>query len=253
MHVWKVVVSNTARTLKTILPNLIMAIVKSLSSEAEDARNVAGRTLGDLVRKLGEKLLPEIIPILEDGLTRGDDLERRGVCIGLSEIVMNSGQESIEEYAGQLVPTLQAALSDKDQQVRDAAGTVFHGLLDKIGDRALDEIIPPILRQITEFEGEKAGDRALESLKAIVLAKPNAVAKYVIPRLTEPPVNTSIIAFLSGIVPEVFHEHLKRIIRAIVNTMVKKLNAGLQDEYDEILGDARKVVEAVDEYGMVDN
>ena len=29
---------------------------------------VAARTLGDIVRKLGEKVLPEIIPILEQGL-----------------------------------------------------------------------------------------------------------------------------------------------------------------------------------------
>ncbi len=29
---------------------------------------VAARTLGDVVRKLGEKVLPEIIPILEKGL-----------------------------------------------------------------------------------------------------------------------------------------------------------------------------------------
>lgn len=247
VHVWKVIVSNTARTLKTILPNLIMVIIKALSSEAEDARNIAGRTLGELVKKLGDRLLPEIIPLLERNLVTGDEQVRRGVCIGLSEIVINSNHETVEEYAGKLVPALQAALSDSDSEVRHQAGSVFDGLLDKIGDRALDEIIPPILKDITEHEGTDKGRRALDSLKAIVLAEADTVAKYVIPRLTEPPVNTNIIAFLSGIVPEVFHEHLKKIIRAICNTLVKKRVAGEMEEYAEILEDARKVVDAVEE------
>ena len=56
---------------------------------------MAARTLGDLVRKLGERVLPEIIPILEDGLNseRGD--ERQGVCIGLSEIMDSTSREMV--------------------------------------------------------------------------------------------------------------------------------------------------------------
>lgn len=43
--------------------------------------------MGDLVRKLGERVLPEIIPILEKGLDSPQSDERQGVCIGLSEIM----------------------------------------------------------------------------------------------------------------------------------------------------------------------
>ncbi len=43
--------------------------------------------MGDLVRKLGERVLPEIIPILEKGLDSPDSDQRQGVCIGLSEIM----------------------------------------------------------------------------------------------------------------------------------------------------------------------
>jgi hypothetical protein len=43
--------------------------------------------LGDLVRKLGERVLPEIIPILEKGLDSQQSDQRQGVCIGLSEIM----------------------------------------------------------------------------------------------------------------------------------------------------------------------
>ena len=42
---------------------------------------MAARTLGDVVRKLGEKVLPEIIPILEKGL-ESDRSDQRQVRIG---------------------------------------------------------------------------------------------------------------------------------------------------------------------------
>lgn len=56
---------------------------------------IAARTLGDLVRKLGEKILPEIIPILEDGLRSDKSDERQGVCIGLSEIMKSTSKDAV--------------------------------------------------------------------------------------------------------------------------------------------------------------
>lgn len=56
---------------------------------------VAARTLGDVVRKLGEKVLPEIIPILEKGLESEESDQRQGVCIGLSEIMASTSKEHV--------------------------------------------------------------------------------------------------------------------------------------------------------------
>ena len=56
---------------------------------------VAARTLGDLVRKLGERVLPEIIPILEKGLDSNQSDERQGVCIGLSEIISSTSKDQV--------------------------------------------------------------------------------------------------------------------------------------------------------------
>jgi hypothetical protein len=59
---------------------------------------VAARTLGDIVRKLGEKVLPEIIPILERGLDSDDTDKRQGVCIGLSEIMSSTGRDHVSTH-----------------------------------------------------------------------------------------------------------------------------------------------------------
>ena len=58
-------------------------------------RQVAGRTLGDVVRKLGERVLPEIIPILERGLDSEEPDQRQGVCIGLSEIMASISRDHV--------------------------------------------------------------------------------------------------------------------------------------------------------------
>jgi hypothetical protein len=65
MLVWKSFIDNTPKTLREILPALMQLIVAGLGNTNEERRQTAGRTLGELVRKLGERILPEVIPMLE--------------------------------------------------------------------------------------------------------------------------------------------------------------------------------------------
>merc|ERR1719427_1315787 len=95
LHVWKIIVSNTPRTLREILPTLFNLLLGCLASSNYDKRQVAARTLGDLVRKLGERVLPEIIPILEKGLDSDDKDKRQGVCVGLSEIMSSTSRDMV--------------------------------------------------------------------------------------------------------------------------------------------------------------
>jgi hypothetical protein len=80
--VWKSVVNNTPKALREILPVLMSTIIESFGDESFEKQQVAGKTLGDLVSKLGESILPEIIPILENGLESEDSDTRTGVCLG---------------------------------------------------------------------------------------------------------------------------------------------------------------------------
>lgn len=148
LHVWKIVVSNTPRTLREILPTLFSLLLGFLASTCPDKRTVsfsfhlifyqstlfllcllcdglccerchnksfavlawfqiAARTLGDLVRKLGEKILPEIIPILEEGLRSDKSDERQGVCIGLSEIMKSTSRDAVSPKYVEVVFPLQ--------------------------------------------------------------------------------------------------------------------------------------------------
>lgn len=51
-------------------------------------------------------------------------------------------------YADSLVPTVRRALTDELSEVREAAAETFDNLHSNIGQRALDEILPVLLKQL---------------------------------------------------------------------------------------------------------
>ncbi len=109
---------------------------------------IAARTLGDLVRKLGERVLPEIMPILEKGLSSPEPDQRQGVCIGLSEIMASTSRDMVLAYVDSLVPTIRKALADPLPEVRYAAARTYDSLHTTVGNRALDDILKPLLENL---------------------------------------------------------------------------------------------------------
>ena len=124
MHVWKAIVVNTPKTLKEILPVLMQTVISNLATANVDKRGIAARTLGDLVRKLGDLVLFEIVPVLEASLESEDACTRQGVCIGMAEI-MSSGKEQVSEFAFQYIPLVKKAIVDAEPEVRESAAKVF--------------------------------------------------------------------------------------------------------------------------------
>ncbi|VDN10549.1 unnamed protein product, partial [Dibothriocephalus latus] len=136
-HIWKIVVDNTPRTLRELMPTLIQLLISSLGSPIREQQQVAGRALGDLVRKLGERVLPEIVPYLEEGLNVEDGDRRRGVCNGLIEIMRNSVPDQIASFADRLTSPIRRSLCDSSPEVRKAGARAFDLLYAAIGLRAL--------------------------------------------------------------------------------------------------------------------
>jgi hypothetical protein len=62
------------------------------AAAGEDRRSSAARCLGELVRKMGERVLHRMLPILRDTMASPDSSTRQGVCTGLKE-VSSSGQQ----------------------------------------------------------------------------------------------------------------------------------------------------------------
>lgn len=180
LHVWKVIVSNTPRTLKEILPVLFSLLLSGLASNSNDHQQCAARTLGDLVRKLGERILPEIIPIIEQGLRSDRPDQRQGVCIGLCEIIASTSREMVQAFADNLIPTIKRALSDNLPEVRLVAARAFDQLYSAIGNKALEDILPDL---VNKLDDPSAGERTLDSIKNIISFKSKVVLPYLIPKV----------------------------------------------------------------------
>ena len=153
LQVWKSVVSNTPRTLVEIIPVLIEQLISKLSAESAELRVVAGKSLGELVRKMGDRVLPVVVPHLRKQLkesrnSEGDDALRQGVCLGLTEILAAATKRQVEDYIDSLMPALQEALCDRSEEVRSQAARAFQTLFKNVGPRAVDDIVPALLARM---------------------------------------------------------------------------------------------------------
>uniref|UniRef100_A0A8C2BGT6 GCN1 activator of EIF2AK4 n=1 Tax=Cyprinus carpio TaxID=7962 RepID=A0A8C2BGT6_CYPCA len=245
LHVWKIVVSNTPRTLREILPTLFTLLLGFLASTCPDKRTIAARTLGDLVKKLGEKILPEIIPILEEGLRSDKSDERQGVCIGLCEIMKSTSKDAVLVFSESLVPTVRKALCDPLEEVREAAAKTFEQLHATIGHQALDDILPTLLKQL---ENEETSEFALDGLKQVMAVKSRSVLPYLVPKLTAPPVNTRVLAFLSAVAGDALTRHLGVILPALLSSLKDKL--GSEECLQELSNCQTVILSVEDEVGQ---
>ncbi len=142
MLVWKAVVDNTPKTLREITPPLMTLVIAALGSSSYDKRQVAGRTLGDLVSKLGDRIMPELVPILERGLdNRQPVATRQGVCLALSEVLANINHTQLPAFITTFIPAVRRALCDPLPEVREAAAHAFDTLYDVSSERAVEEIM----------------------------------------------------------------------------------------------------------------
>lgn len=247
LHVWKVVVTNTPRTLREILPTLFGLLLGCLASTSYDKRQVAARTLGDLVRKLGERVLPEIIPILERGLNSDQADQRQGVCIGLSEIMASTSRDMVLTFVNSLVPTVRKALSDPLPEVRQAAAKTFDSLHSTVGSRALDDILPSMLEGLSDPDREVA-ENTLDGLRQVMAIKSRVVLPYLVPQLTASPVNTKALSILVSVAGDALTKYLPKILAALLQALANA--QGTPNENQELEYCQAVILSVSDETGV---
>ncbi|RUS31239.1 hypothetical protein BC938DRAFT_478212 [Jimgerdemannia flammicorona] len=220
LTVWKAIVSNTPRMLKEILPVMMTMIIRNVASSSYDRRTVAARTLGDLVRKLGESVLAEIIPMLEDGLDSPDANTRQGVSIALSEIMATAGRVQVNDYADNIIPAVRKALCDSSSDVREAAAQAFDTLHQNVGPKAIDEILPTLLNSLQSTDDSSI--YALEALKEIMAVRANVVFPVLIPTLITVPIsafNARALASLVTVAGAALNRRLTTIVGALMESL----------------------------------
>ncbi|WKY00789.1 hypothetical protein Q1695_015092 [Nippostrongylus brasiliensis] len=233
-HVWKIVVANTPRTLKEIMKVLFEMVVDSLASTCEERQQMGARCLGELVRKMGEKIINEILPILEVN-QKSEDLEKRvGVAVALHEIMENISKDVLSHYLENLVSPVRNGICDSSPIVRSAAADTFSVLYQMVGHEALDEIITPLLEKLTPEKED-----VLAGLCEIMKQNSRQMLPYLLPRLTRPPINVHALCSLASVAGSSLSRQLPRVLDALLSA------CQTNDQYDPMIDSCEKVVVAV--------
>ncbi|CAO3633857.1 unnamed protein product [Cunninghamella echinulata] len=228
LQVWKALVSNTPRTLRDILPTMMSMIIQLLASDEDhyEQRAVAARTIADLVSKLGERVLPDILPILQDGMQSSDSAIRQGVTVAYSEVMAAAERVQILDFANQIVPAIRQALCDPSEEVREAAAQAFDSLHQNVGARAIDDILPYLLNQLKA--SNETSDYALSALKEIMTVRANVVFPVLIPNLIQVPINAfnaGALASLVTVAGPTLNKRLTSILDALIESRILLLQS----------------------------
>ena len=242
VEVWKTVVPNTPRALRDILPVLVARLVAMLTpagadggaprgpaaprppadassddddsgdedlDEGDDAdaekQRVASRALGDVVKKIGDRVVPELVPLLRESFAEGDEATRVGVCLGLAEVASATPQRQALGHLGLLAPVIEDALcgsSRSTPRVQAHAALAFHALYGQAGRDAVDAMLPGLLRRLDDDDDDGDGSpavRARQALRDVLRRRSRELLPLVVPALLKRPIGDLRCAALSAV------------------------------------------------------
>jgi hypothetical protein len=247
ISVWKVLV-HSPRTLKELVPTLTQLLIRRLGSSNMEHRVIASNALGELIRKAGDGVLASLLPTLEEGLQTSTDTDaKQGICLALKELISSATPEALEEHEKTLISVVRTALTDSDEDVREAAAEAFDSLQQIFQKRAVDQVLPYLL---TLLRSEEQADNALSALLTLLTetTRSNIIIPILIPDLVKPPIsafNAKALASLSKVAGAAMNRRLPNIINSLLDNEVQCTEEDLRVDLEKSLD---TVIQHIDEY-----
>ncbi|KAF5004352.1 hypothetical protein FDECE_9156 [Fusarium decemcellulare] len=245
--VWKVLV-HSPRTLKELVPTLTQLLIRRLGSSNMEHKVIASNALGELIRKAGDGVLATLLPTLEEGLQTSTDVDaKQGICLALRELISSASPEALEDHEKTLISVVRTALTDSDEDVREAAAEAFDSLQQIFGKRAVDQVLPFLLNLL---RSEDEADNALSALLTLLTetTRSNIILPNLIPTLTTPPISAfdaKALASLSKVAGPAMNRRLPNIINSLMDN---EINCKEDDLREELATSFDTVIQSIDEY-----
>ena len=226
LNIWKQVVTNPPRVMRAILPCLLETSMNSLAATSVERQTIAGRALGDLIRKMGDKVTPSLLPALQHSIRPTEPLSSRvGACLAITEVAKALGRNGCLPHMDALIAILSMAVLDGEYSVHLAAAEAVEALRVAGGSPVLEELLPSLIAAAGSQE-EEAAQLARHSLHAIIALNGSA-ALVVLPTLLAPPLEESQVVSL-----HVLSEAAGNALSSQTERILGVLAAGLGDNAD---------------------
>ncbi|KAG5518493.1 hypothetical protein PMAC_002889 [Pneumocystis sp. 'macacae'] len=229
LNIWKALVTNTSKTIKEILPVIIKMTIYSSATSAEVYDTVLVKTLGELVKKLGEDMMPHLLLPLQEGMNYSEATAKVRICIALTEIIRNSDIETLEPYKNGLIKTIQYGLIDVEK-VRKAIAQMFNVIYELYGNAIINQILPNLLDAL---HSNQDAENELEALKELIYVRSQNILPILIPKITKVPlstINARIISSFAEVSASNFKYYLSTIINAFVETLILNIDQNTELE-----------------------
>ncbi|GAB0135257.1 hypothetical protein EsDP_00003602 [Epichloe bromicola] len=245
--VWKVLV-HSPRILKELVPTLTQLLIRRLGSSNMEHKVIASNALGELIRKAGDGVLSSLLPTLEEGLQTSTDSDaKQGICLALRELISSASPEAMEDHEKTLISVVRTALTDSDEEVREAAAEAFDSLQQILGKRAVDQVLPFLLNLL---RSEDDAENALSALLTLLTetTRSNIILPNLIPTLTKPPISAfdaKALASLSKVAGAAMNRRLPGIINSLMDNEINCKDEGLRADLESSFD---TVIQSIDEY-----
>ncbi|KAG7440398.1 ARM repeat-containing protein [Guyanagaster necrorhizus] len=194
-----------------------------------EQQETSGHTIAELCRKLGEKIVGEIMAILlKVKVTSTNSRTREGVCLVLSAIMENFTDAQREDHEDDIISIVRVSLVDDQANVRSAEAKALDMLQEHMRPKAIDETIPTLLEALRQ-PGESFGT-SLQALKEVMNVRAATLIPVLIPTLTATPMTMFNAHALASLVT-VAGNALSKRLTVITSAFVKVI----EDEKDEEL------------------
>ncbi|KAK8092029.1 eIF-2-alpha kinase activator GCN1 [Apiospora hydei] len=247
ISVWKALVA-TPKTLKELTPTLTQIIIRRLGSSNMEHKVIASNALGELIRKAGDGVLSSLLPTLEEGLQTSTDTDaKQGICLALKELIASASEEALEDHEKTLISVVRTALTDSDEDVREAAAEAFDSLQQIIGKRAVDQTLPFLLNLL---RSDDEADNALQALLTLLTetTRSNIILPNLIPTLITPPIsafNARALASLAKVAGAAMNRRLPNIINSLMDNIVNNEDEDMRKDVESSID---TVILSMDEY-----
>ncbi|KAG9080780.1 translational activator of GCN4, partial [Ceratobasidium sp. 370] len=215
IHIWKALVANTPRT--------------------GWSNRTAARTIAELCRKLGEKILGEIVPLLRSAASSPNPATREGVCLVLTEIMLNTTDSQREGHEAEITAAVRVSLVDTSPAVRAAAAQAFDVLQEQLGAQAIDQTIPTLLEALRD--STDTSGTALQALKEVMMVRATTVFPVLIPTLIAQPITASNARAFASLVTVAGNALSKRLTQ-ILTALIKSIESEQDEETAEAVKEA---------------